>query len=51
MNKKKLLKKRLKVARAEKDSQKQLAVFSLVTRQTISVIETGQFCPTAKLAC
>nr|WP_315115312.1 helix-turn-helix transcriptional regulator [uncultured Clostridium sp.] len=42
---------RLKVARAEKNlSQEQLAVLAGVTRQTISSIETGQYCPTAKLA-
>lgn len=45
------LKNRLKVARAEKNlSQEQLAVLAGVTRQTISSIETGQYCPTAKLA-
>lgn len=45
------LKNRLKVARAEKDlSQEQLASLAGVTRQTISSIETGQYCPTAKLA-
>lgn len=45
------LKNRLKVARAEKSlSQEQLAVLAGVTRQTISSIETGQYCPTAKLA-
>jgi putative transcriptional regulator len=42
---------RLKVIRAEKNlSQEQLAVLAGVTRQTISSIETGQYCPTAKLA-
>lgn len=45
------LKNRLKVARAERSlSQEQLAVLAGVTRQTISSIETGQYCPTAKLA-
>lgn len=44
------LKNRLKVARAEKNlSQEQLAVLAGVTRQTISSIETGQYCPTARL--
>lgn len=46
-----VLKNRLKVARAEKNiSQGQLAEMVGVSRQTISSIETGQFCPTAKLA-
>lgn len=46
-----VLKNRLKVARAEKSlSQVQLAEMIGVSRQTISSIETGQFCPTAKLA-
>lgn len=45
------LKNRLKVARAEKGlSQGDLAELVGVSRQTISSIETGQFCPTAKLA-
>lgn len=45
------LKNRLKVTRAEKNlSQEQLAKLARVTRQTISSIETGQYCPTAKLA-
>jgi putative transcriptional regulator len=45
------LKNRLKIARAEKNlSQEQLAILAGVTRQTISSIETGQYCPTAKLA-
>jgi putative transcriptional regulator len=44
------LKNRLKVARAESNlSQEQLAVLAGVTRQTISSIETGQYCPTARL--
>jgi len=51
MNDSFLLKNRLKVARAEKNlSQEQLAVLAGVTRQTISSIETCQYCPTAKLA-
>ena len=46
-----LLKNRLKEARAEKGlSQAQLAKLAGVSRNTISSIETGQFCPTAKLA-
>ncbi len=46
-----VLKNRLKVARAEKElSQGDLAELIGVSRQTISSIETGQFCPTAKLA-
>jgi len=45
------LKNRLKVARAERNlSQEQLASMAGVTRQTISSIETGQYCPTARLA-
>ena len=46
-----LLKDRHKEARAEKGlSQAQLARLAGVSRNTISSIETGQFCPTAKLA-
>jgi putative transcriptional regulator len=42
---------RLKVARAEKNlSQGDLATLVGVTRQTISSIETGQYCPSALLA-
>ena len=42
---------RLKVARAEKNiSQEELAKLVGVTRQTISSIETGQYCPSALLA-
>lgn len=42
---------RLKVARAETGlSQSELAVLAGVTRQTISSIETGQYCPSALLA-
>jgi putative transcriptional regulator len=46
-----ILQNRLKVARAErKISQGELAKLVSVSRQTISSIETGQFCPSAKLA-
>jgi len=46
-----ILKNKLKVARAEKDlSQATLAEMVGVSRNTISSIEVGQFCPTAKLA-
>jgi putative transcriptional regulator len=42
---------RLRVARAERDlSQDQLAQAAAVSRQTISSIETGQYCPSALLA-
>ncbi len=42
---------RLRVARAEHDlSQEQLARAVGVSRQTISSIETGQYCPSALLA-
>jgi putative transcriptional regulator len=42
---------RLRVARAERDlSQDQLARAAGVSRQTISSIETGQYCPSALLA-
>lgn len=42
---------RLKVARAEHDlSQAELAGLAGVTRQTISAIETGLYCPSALLA-
>jgi putative transcriptional regulator len=42
---------RLKVARAEHSlSQEELARRVGVTRQTISSIETGQYCPSALLA-
>ncbi len=51
MNDKIKLKNRLKVARAEINiSQEQLANMAGVSRQTIGYIETGQYCPTAKLA-
>lgn len=46
-----ILKNRLKETRAEKKlSQTDLAEMVGVSRNTISSIETGQFCPTAKLA-
>lgn len=46
-----VLKNRLKVYRKELDlSQDELAKMVGVSRNTISSIETGQFCPTAKLA-
>ncbi|HBG66606.1 MAG TPA: transcriptional regulator [Treponema sp.] len=46
-----VLRNRLKEARAEKQlSQSQLAKTVGVSRNTISSIETGQYCPTAKLA-
>ena len=42
---------RLRVARAEQGlSQERLAQAVGVTRQTISSIETGQYCPSALLA-
>ena len=45
------LKNRLKEIRAQKNlSQSALAEMVGVSRNTISSIETGQFCPTAKLA-
>lgn len=51
MNDQLILKNRLKVARAEINiSQEQLAQMAAVSRQTIGSIETGQYCPTAKLA-
>lgn len=51
MNDKLVLKNRLAEARAEKGlSQSKLAEMVGVSRNTISSIETGQFCPTAKLA-
>lgn len=51
MNEELNFKNRLKVARAEKGlSQEELANRAGVTRQTISSIETGQYCPSAKLA-
>lgn len=51
MNNELILNNRIKIARAEKNiSQGDLAKMVGVSRQTISSIETGQFCPTAKLA-
>lgn len=51
MNNKLILKNNLKALRTEKGiSQAQLAEMVGVSRNTISSIETGQFCPTAKLA-
>lgn len=51
MNDQLILKNRLKEIRTEKDmSQAGLAELVGVSRNTISSIETGQFCPTAKLA-
>ncbi len=45
------LRNRLKEIRAEKNlSQGELAALVGVSRNTISSIETGQYCPTAKLA-
>lgn len=45
------LKNRIKETRTQmKLSQAQLAEIVGVSRNTISSIETGQFCPTAKLA-
>jgi putative transcriptional regulator len=45
------LENRLKVARAERGlSQQELAALVGVTRQTVSSIETGQYCPSALLA-
>ena len=46
-----ILENRLKVARAERDlTQEQLATLAGVTRQTIGSIESGQYCPSTKLA-
>lgn len=51
MNEQLILKNRLKEIRTEKGlSQAGLADLVGVSRNTISSIETGQFCPTAKLA-
>ncbi len=51
MNDSLVLKNRLKEIRSEKNlSQNTLAEMVGVSRNTISSIETGQFCPTAKLA-
>ena len=51
MNDTLVLKNHLKEIRSEKNfSQNVLAELVGVSRNTISSIETGQFCPTAKLA-
>ena len=51
MNDTLVLKNHLKEIRTEKNlSQNALAEMVGVSRNTISSIETGQFCPTAKLA-
>ena len=51
MNDTLVLKNHLKEIRSEKNlSQNALAEMVGVPRNTISSIETGQFCPTAKLA-
>ena len=51
MNDPLVLKNHLKEIRSEKNlSQNALAEMVGVSRNTISSIETGQFCPTAKLA-
>ena len=51
MEKKLILKNNLKEIRTEKKlSQASLAEMVGVSRNTISSIETGQYCPTAKLA-
>ena len=51
MNDALVLKNNLKALRREKDlSQQDLVDLVGVSRNTISSIETGQFCPTAKLA-
>ena len=51
MDDKLILHNRLKEIRAEKGlSQEGLAAMVGVSRNTISSIETGQYCPTAKLA-
>lgn len=42
---------KIKLARVERNlSQEQLAELAFVTRQTISAIETGKYCPSAQLA-
>ena len=51
MNEQLIMKNKLKEIRTEKGlSQAGLAELVGVSRNTISSIETGQFCPTAKLA-
>ncbi|MDO8577885.1 MAG: helix-turn-helix transcriptional regulator [Dehalococcoidales bacterium] len=45
------MKNRIRVARAERNlSQEELAKLAGVTRQTVGSIESGQYCPSAKLA-
>lgn len=47
-----ILRNKIKAIRAERRlNQAQLAKIAGVSRNTISSIETGQFVPTAKLAC
>lgn len=47
-----ILRNKIKAIRAERRlNQAQLAEIAGVSRNTISSIETGQFVPTAKLAC
>lgn len=51
MNEKLLLKNKIREARKEKElSQGELAKMVGVSRNSITSIEIGQFCPTAKLA-
>lgn len=51
MNEKLILKNKIREARKEKGlSQGELAKMVGVSRNSITSIETGQFCPTAKLA-
>jgi len=46
-----IIKNKLKVARAENNlSQEELAELAGVTRQTVSAVETGHYCPSTKLA-
>lgn len=45
------LRNRLRLARAEMGiTQEELAALAGVTRQTVSSIETGQYCPSTRLA-
>lgn len=51
MGKQYILKNRLKVARAEMNmSQDELARLTGVSRQTIGSVESGQYCPSTRLA-
>ena len=51
MNEQLVLKNHLKEVRVERNlTQNELAKLVGVSRNTISSIETGQYCPTAKLA-